>query len=192
MSLASPPGKILEFYSIRKEANSLVRLGLPVIGAQLTQVAMNFVDTVMAGNLSALALAAVAVGGSLWMAVAICIMGGMMAVTASVSQLFGAQKKAEVGKFVRQALWLSQVVALIAFGVVRHTDSILVWLKIDPAIIPITLSYIDAITWGLPALCAFIVFRYFSEGVSMTRPILFIGLIGLLTNISHKHMSPFS
>ena len=61
MSLASPPGKILEFYSIRKEANSLVRLGLPVIGAQLTQVAMNFVDTVMAGNLSALALAAVAV-----------------------------------------------------------------------------------------------------------------------------------
>jgi MATE family multidrug resistance protein len=169
--------------SMRHETIALLRLGLPVIGSQLAQIAMNFVDTVMAGNLGARALAAIAVGGSLWMTVAIFIMGTMMAVTASVAHLFGAQKKREVGQFVRQALWVSQGLALICFLLVRNADPILYWLEIDPEIIPITLGYVDAISWGLPALCGFIVLRYSSEGVSMTRPAVFIGLIGLVVNI---------
>ena len=106
-----------------------------------------------------------------------------MAVTASVAHLFGAQKTREVGHFVRQALWMSQGFALFSFLIVRNADPILFWLEIDAEIIPITLGYVDAITWGLPALCAFVVLRYFSEGVSMTRPIVFIGLVGLVTNI---------
>ena len=169
--------------STRDETVALLKLGLPVIGSQLAQIAMNFVDTVMAGNLGARALAAIAVGGSLWMIVAIFIMGTMMAVTATVAHLFGAQKKREVGQFVRQALWLGQGLALICFLLVRSADPILYWLEIDAEIIPITLGYVDAITWGLPALCGFIVLRYSSEGVSMTRPAVFIGLIGLVANI---------
>ena len=169
--------------STRDETVALLKLGLPVIGSQLAQIAMNFVDTVMAGNLGARALAAIAVGGSLWMIVAIFIMGMMMAVTATVAHLFGAQKKREVGQFVRQALWLGQGLALICFLLVRNADPILYWLEIDAEIIPITLGYVDAITWGLPALCGFIVLRYSSEGVSMTRPAVFIGLIGLVANI---------
>ena len=38
------------FHALRQEAAALLRLGLPVIGAQLAQIAMNFVDTVMAGT----------------------------------------------------------------------------------------------------------------------------------------------
>lgn len=178
-----PEGDGWGFGPLRQEAAALLRLGLPVIGAQLAQIAMNFVDTVMAGNLSARALAAVALGGSLWMTVAIFIMGSMMAVTASVAHLFGAQKTREVGHFVRQALWMSQGFALFSFLIVRNADPILFWLEIEAEIIPITLGYVDAITWGLPALCAFVVLRYFSEGVSMTRPIMLIGLVGLVTNI---------
>ena len=149
---------------------------------------MNFVDTVMAGNLGPRALAAVAVGGSLWMMVALFIMGVLTAVTASVSQLFGARKQEEVGHFVRQALWLGQGLGLVCFLVIRNADPLLYWLEIEPEIIPITLGYIDAITWGLPALCAFVVFRYFSAGVSMTRPILVISLIGFVTNIAGNYV----
>jgi len=183
MSLLNLQSEGTGFRVLRQEAAALMRLGLPIIGAQLAQIAMNFVDTVMAGNLSSLALAAVAVGGSLWFTVSFFIMGTMMAVTASVAHLFGAQKKVQIGYFVRQALWLSQGLALFSFLTVRNLDPILFWLEIDPEIITITLGYVDAITWGLPALCAFVVLRYFSEGVSMTRPMMFIGLVGLVTNI---------
>ena len=183
MSFARRQSSTMPSLGMRDETVSLLKLGLPVIGSQLTQIAMNFVDTVMSGNLGARSLAAIAVGGSLWMTVTMFIMGVMMAVTASVAHLFGADKNRDVGHLVRQALWLGQGLALVCFLLVRNADPILYWLEIDAEIIPITLGYVDAISWGLPALCAFIVLRYFSEGVSITRPAVFIGLIGLVVNI---------
>ena len=48
--------------TVREEAIAILKLGGPLIAAQLAQVSISFVDTVMAGNLSADALAAVALG----------------------------------------------------------------------------------------------------------------------------------
>ena len=174
--------------ALRTEAAALLRLGLPLIGSQLAQIAMNVVDTVMAGNLSPQALAAVAVGSSLWATALFFIVGLMTAVTAAVSQLFGAGNHAEVGRFVRQALWLGQGLGLFCFFIVRSSDPLFFWLDIEEAVVPITLGYMDAISWGLPALCGLIVLRHFSEGVSLTRPVLFISLIGLLTNVAGNYV----
>jgi MATE family multidrug resistance protein len=173
---------------LRTEAGQLLILGLPVIGSQLAQIAMNFVDTVMAGNLSPQALAAVAMGSSIWSTTVLFVIGLLMAVTASVSQLFGAGRHEEIGRFVRQALWLSQGLGLCCFVLIRNIDPLFFWLEIEQEIIPTTLGYLDAITWGLPALCGFIVLRHFSEGVSITRPVLLISLIGLLTNIAGNYV----
>ena len=165
------------------ECRALLKLGLPVIAAQLAQVAMNFVDTTMAGNYSAPALAAVAVGGSLWMTATFFVTGLLMAVTALVSHSFGGGRVAEVGSTVRQALWLSQGLAWIAFFTIRSTAPVLDWMDIEPDLIPVALGYLDAISWGLPAMCAFVVLRYYSEGVSATRPVMVISLMGLGLNI---------
>ena len=52
--------------SFKDESLKTLKLGLPVIAAQLLQMSMTFVDTVLAGTLSAEALAAVAVGGAVF------------------------------------------------------------------------------------------------------------------------------
>ena len=174
---------------IRQEVVALLKLGLPVIGAQLAVISMNFVDTVMAGRLSPRALAAVAVAGSVWMMVAIFVAGFLLAVTASVAHLFGAGERANVGRVVRQSLWLSQGLALVCFLIVRNAVGPIVRaMEIDPEIIPITLGYIDAITFSLPAVCAYTVLRYFSEGVSMTRPVMFVSLIATVANIGANYV----
>ncbi len=174
--------------SVLKEAGALLRLGLPLIGAQLASIGMGVTDTVMAGNLSPLALAAVAVGGSLWMLVALFVIGLMMAVTAFVSHLFGAGKNEEIGRFVRQASWFGQILACFCFLVIRNADPVLYFLEVDPEIVPVTLGYVDAISWGLPALCALTVLRYFSDGVSRTRPILLISFLGLAVNVGANYV----
>ena len=174
--------------NLRTEAGQLLTLGLPVIGSQLAQIAMNFVDTVMAGNLSPQALAAVALGSSIWTTTVLFVIGLLMAVTATVSQLFGAGRNEEIGRFVRQALWLSQGLGMFCFIFIRNIDPLFFWLEIEHEIIPTTVGYLDAITWGLPAMCGFIVLRHCSEGVSMTRPVLLISLIGLLTNIGGNYV----
>lgn len=174
--------------AVLEEAGALLRLGLPLVGAQLASIGMGFTDTVMAGNLSPRALAAVAVGGSLWMLVALFVIGLMMAVTAFVSHLFGAGENEKIGRFVRQASWFGQILGCFCFLVIRNADPVLYFLEVDPEIVPVTLGYIDAISWGLPALCALTVLRYFSDGVSRTRPILLISFLGLAVNVGANHV----
>ncbi len=52
---------------IKKESRTLLAIGSPIIATQLLRMGLNFTDTVMAGNLSALDLAAVAIGNAIYM-----------------------------------------------------------------------------------------------------------------------------
>lgn len=164
------------------EVAALLALSAPLVGAQLAQMAVSFVDTVMAGRLSARDLAAVAIGSQVFGTVWVAAIGVLAAVTPTVAQLFGARQYAAAGASVRQALWLSQAVALVAAVLLCGAAPLLRWMAIDPDLQPTTLGYIRAIAWGLPATCAFQVLRCCSEGVSKTAPIFYISLVGLLSN----------
>jgi MATE family multidrug resistance protein len=169
---------------LRQEAISLLALGGPLIAAQLAQISMSFVDTVMAGHLNPVGLAAVAVSGSLWMPIFVFGMGILMSVSPSVAQSFGAGRFEEIGRHVRQGLWLSLGVGLAAFLAVRNCWPVLGLMQIDPAIIPIASGFLNAISWGLPAASAYIVLRGYSEAVSKTRPMMVVSLVGLAANIA--------
>ncbi len=169
---------------IGREARALLTLGGPIIAAQLAQVSMSFVDTVMAGRDSAQGLAAVAVGVSLWIPISVFGMGVLMSVSPTVSHLFGAGRHGEIGQQVRQGLWLAIVVGLVSWAAVRSCPPLLRELEIDESIIPTATGFLDAISWGIPGISAFIVLRGFSEAVSRTRPMLAISLLGLLANIA--------
>jgi MATE family multidrug resistance protein len=168
---------------IRSEVRALLALGGPLIAAQLVQIAMSFVDTVMAGHLSPRDLAAVAVGVSLWVPIIVFGMGVLMSVSPTVAQDYGAGRLDAIGGHVRQGLWLSQAVALVSFVAVRSCSPVLRWMQIDPAIVPTAAGFLNAISWGIPASCAFTVLRGYSEALSKTRPVLAISLVGLIANI---------
>ncbi|MGQ0634203.1 MAG: MATE family efflux transporter [Planctomycetaceae bacterium] len=167
----------------RREARALLLLGGPVIGAQLAQISMSTVDAVMAGRLSPNDLAAVALGGSLWMPVIVFGMGMLMSISPIVAHDFGAGDYRAIGLHVRQGLWLSQIVSLASFLAIRSATPALGWFKVEASIIPTAVGYVHAVSWGLPAFSAFTVLRCYSEAVSMTRPILWVSLAGLVCNI---------
>lgn len=173
---------------LQKEAETTLKLGLPVIAAQLLQMSMNFVDTVMAGNLSAEALAAVAVGGAVFIPFIMLAAGIMMAITPIVAQLYGARNIQEIGINARQGLWLSQLLAIPVFFAIRNLGIIMALLEVTPDIIPVALGYLDAISWGIFPLCAYMALRFFNEGMSVTRPSMYFALIGVLVNITANYI----
>jgi MATE family multidrug resistance protein len=169
---------------LRREAQALLALGGPIVAAQLAQISMGFVDTVMAGHLGARDLAAVAVGSSLWMTLFVFGMGVLLSVSPTVAHSYGAGRIGDIGGHVRQGLWLSQLVALWTFVAVRLSVPLLGWLDVDPQIVPTAVGFLSAISCGAPAICAFTVLRGFSEAVSKTRPVMLISVIGLAANIA--------
>lgn len=174
--------------SLKDEAKVTLKLGLPVIAAQLLQMSMNFVDTVMAGNLSAEALAAIAVGGAVFFPVIMLAAGILMAITPIVAQHVGARKFAEIGITARQGLWLSQLLAIPVFFGIRNLAIVMELMDVTPEIIPVAAGYLDAISWGMFPLCAYMGLRFFNEGMSVTRPSMYFALIGVLVNIPANYI----
>lgn len=182
--MLAPSEKTTRLRRIRKEALALIALGGPIIAAQLAQVAMGCVDTVMAGRLGAADLAAVAVGISLWMPICVVGIGILISVSPTVAQSFGGGNFALIGRHLRQGLWLSLIVGIASFFAVRGCVPILGWLEIDPAIVPTASRFLEAISWGAPAIGLFTALRGFSEAVSRPRPVMIISLLGLAANIA--------
>ncbi|MBS0266843.1 MAG: MATE family efflux transporter [Planctomycetes bacterium] len=164
------------------EVRALLALGLPIIASQLGQMMMGFVDTLMAGWLSAGDLAAVAVGNNAWMTIMIFGWGLLMSVSPTVAHEYGAGETSTIGRHLRQGLWLSLGVGICGISAAQHALPIFTWLQIDPSIIETSNGFLRAISWGLPASCAYMSLRGFSEGVGKTRPMMVMSLIGLVTN----------
>ncbi len=170
------------------EARQLIRLASPILVAQVAQIAMNFVDTVMAGQVSAVDLAAVSVASSFWLPVILLVQGIIMALTPIVSQLNGARKQDEVRPAVHQGFWLALMVTPIAMVALYFSPLALQFMDVDPVMATKTAGYLHAILWGLPAFVLFQVLRNFSEGLSHTMPTMVIGFVGLAVNIPANYI----
>ena len=176
---------------ILNEAGTLMKIGTPVIITQLLQISMNFVDTIMAGRLSPEDLAAIAVGTSVLMPVVVLCMGCLMAVTPIVAQNVGGRNLGVIGKNARQVLWLSQILAIPAFFVLRNLDFVFELLQVTDEIVPIAAGYLKAISWGIFPVFAYAALRHFNEGLSVTRPAMYISIIGTLVNIPANYVLMF-
>lgn len=163
------------------EIRDTVRLALPLIAGQLSAVGMNVIDALLAGHLDAHTLGAVAVGTSVWALALVTAIGVMMALPPSVAQLAGANRRDEIAPLFRQALWLAAMLGAALFFAVRYGGPCLVGLiGVDRALQADTAGFLRAIAWGAPALAGYFTLRGVSEGLALTRPTMYFGLLGLV------------
>jgi MATE family multidrug resistance protein len=174
---------LLTHPKFREEVKNTVRLGLPIIAAQLAHIALGFIDTVMAGNLSAKDLGAVAIGRSLYMPLLVFVLGVLLAINPIVAQFRGAMELDKIGKTVRQGLWLSQMIAIPSFFLVRNIHVVMDFMNVAPEVIPITRGYLEAVSWSLPAAFAYLVLRFFNEGISLAKPNMYFTTLAIPINI---------
>jgi MATE family multidrug resistance protein len=165
------------------EARSTLQLGAPIIAAQLLQMSMGFVDTVMAGRLSAGDLAAVAIGSSMLAPLFMLCYGILMGLNPMVSQAFGARDFPSIAKNVRQGLWLSQILALASILIMHQFHFAIDYIGAEADVADKAIKYVLAMTWGMPFYMAFITLRVFNESIGATKPGMWIALLGLPFNI---------
>lgn len=171
-----------------REIPRLLRLSGPIMVAQMAQTAMSFVDTLMAGQVSAVDLAAVAVATSFWLPLILLVQGVIMALTPIISQLNGARRYSEIAGAAHQGFWLTILVTLPAMAALYFSPLTLEMMKVEPELASKTAGYLHAILWGMPAYALYQVLRNFSEGLSYTLPTMIIGFAGLLVNIPTNYI----
>ncbi len=177
-----PPS--LRWPQARQDGARILRLAGPLILSNLATAGMTTADTLMSGQLGAVPLAAVAVGGNY---VALFYLGGLgmlMAMSPTVAHVYGAGRAQDVGGYFRQALWLSQAIAAVVLAALLCAGPLLRAIGTPADVADLATRYIHAVAFGIPAMFAFLALRFSSEGIGWTRPILFTAVISLAANIA--------
>ncbi len=175
-----------------RELSLLTKLAGPVFLAQIAQISMALVDTVMAGAASAVDMAGVAVATAFWNPTILFCQGILMAITPLVAQALGAGEREGLGVFVRQGLWIGAGLSLLGMGVLYGVACYIpAYGGMEPELARLSSGYLKAIMWGVPGIMIYCVMRTFQEGHGRTRPAMLAGFAGLCLNIPLNYIFVF-
>ena len=165
------------------ESKKIIKLSVPLFLAQFAQTAMGFVDTVMAGGVSSTDMAAVAIASSIWLPCILFGVGVLMAVVPLTAQAHGANDLEQIPKTGQQGLYLALLLSIPIGVILFNAGMLMTLMDIEDLLALITIKYLYAMIFAIPAFLLFQALRNYIEGLSLTKPAMVIGFLGLLLNI---------
>ncbi len=171
-----------------RESRHILALAIPILIAELSQAAMGFVDTLMAARYSAEDLAAVALGSGIWLPVVISLGGLLMALTPMVANHAGSNQLRRTRLIFHQGVLIALIAGVAAWLILRSMAPILDLMQVSGSLKQKTLSYLDALSWGVPGMILYQTARSYSEGLGKTQPLMKIGLFALFCNIPLNYL----
>jgi MATE family multidrug resistance protein len=176
------------FGEVGAELRRLWRLAGPIILAQVTQMGMGVADTIMAGQVSAVDLAGVALGGNFYWPLLLLLGGIIMSLTPSVAQLHGAGRESETGEVTRQALWIAAAGGLVMVAFLQNVEPLYRLVGVDARAIPVAVAYVGALSFGVLPLLGYFALRYLCEGLSWTAPAMWIAAGALALKVPLNYL----
>lgn len=167
---------------LRGELRELVRLSLPIAGAQLGLMTMGLVDMAILGRAGKVQLAGAGIGRGISFLAQTFAMGVAMALEPLASQALGAGKpgeaRAALGSTLRALVWLWPVsvaaglIATLSFGP----------LGVDPIAIPIARRFLVAAAPAMLFYTIFLASKTYLQAHGKTRPIVIAAVVGNIVN----------
>lgn len=170
-------------HKYKRETRHLLKLTIPVLLASVAQTSMGFIDTVMAGGVSASDMAAVSVASSIWLPSILFGIGLLVALIPIVAQLNGSGKKERIPFEVQHGFYLALLVSVPIMLLLYNASFLIDYMGIEQSLAVKTNGYMFAVMFAVPAFLMFQTLKSFSEGVSFTVPSMVIGFVGLAANI---------
>lgn len=157
-------------------------LGLPLVGAQLAQMAINTTDVVMLGWYGTRDLAASVLATQAFFVVMIFGSGFAHAVVPIAAQAEGRGDNQQVRRSVRMGLWVVLAYSVLAMPLLWNTEALLLAAGQEPDLAALAGDYMRIAQWGMfPALIV-MGLRAFFSALTRTQPILWATITGVVAN----------
>jgi multidrug resistance protein, MATE family len=168
---------------VTRSYRAIIALAWPILAVQVTVIASAVVDTAMAGLLSPRDLAAIGLGASIYVTVFVALLGILLGLSPIVAQLVGANRHAEIGPLVTQALWLA--LFLSAPGIVALIEArwLMQLIGTPPDVQATAQLYLVGSALGLPGALVFRVFYTLHSSISRPKVVLWINAAALLVKV---------
>ncbi|UVS96155.1 MATE family efflux transporter [Burkholderia glumae] len=165
------------------DVRRIAGLAWPVLVGQLAIIAFGVIDTAMVGRYSALDLAALGLGSSIYVSVFIGLTGILSALQPIAGQLYGARRFQEIGEEVRQAMWLALMLAVPGFLLLHFSELILRAAHAPPQLHDRTVDYLRILAFGLPASLMFRIYNALTNAAGKPRLAMILQLGALALKI---------
>lgn len=171
--------------AVIKETRATLALAVPLALANLAQIAMGVVDTVMVGTLGAVPLAAVSLGGGFYFTSAVIWQAVLSAVSPLAAYAIGAGDRAEAGRIAGSGMVLAVLLIAPVAAMILAAGIALRPIGYDPVLAGEVGRFMHAIVWGAPAFLGFGVLRSFLSALERARAVTIVlalcvpSLIGL-------------
>ena len=141
-----------------------------VLIGQLAVMAFGVADTVIAGRYSDTALAALSVGSAIYISVYVGLIGIVQALLPIWAELLGANRPLEIGRSVRQSVYLCSLITLAGMAALLFPGHLLQWAQVPDAMLGEVKAYLTVLAFAFaPAL----LFRLYSTlNQSLGKPLL--------------------
>jgi MATE family multidrug resistance protein len=172
-----------------EEIKKLSKIGIPIFGTQLSYMLMGTTDTIIAGRASSLDLAGLGQGTIISNTLFFLFCGVIFSVTPIIAQLNGAMKFEEIGKKLREILWIAILLGILLMLILININPFInsiydfLSLDIDKELQEIATSYLKVVAPGMAFLTIFTCLRCYSEGMALTLPVFVISASAMIINI---------
>ena len=153
-------------------ARRIAPLAWPVFVGQAAVLAFSTVDTVMVARVSALDLAALAIGGAVYISVFVGLMGVVLAIGPIAGQSFGAGRLRDSGRATEQAAWLALALSAAGCALLFWPEPFLALARAEASVAGEVRGYLQGLAFALPPALVFTAFRGFSVSVSRPAPVM--------------------
>jgi multidrug resistance protein, MATE family len=175
----------------RREALAGLRLGAPLAGAQLAQIALMATDTVMLAWLGPDGLAAGALGMHVFSLFLFAGTGLAVAVAPLAAQAVGARDPRRARRALRQGLWATAASSIPFLVLLWNSEPLLLALGQAPEIAAPAAFYLRALMWSLVPGVWFVVMRSYIAAHGSARAVFVVMLAAVPLNAGLVYVTVF-
>lgn len=165
------------------ELRLIARHAGTVLAGQLAVMAFGVTDTLVAGRYSPEALAALAVGSAVYISVYVGLMGVLQALLPIWAELEGAGRPHEVGRSVRQSLYLCAVASVLGISLLIQPEALLRWTDVPDELRADVGRYLQVLALALPPALLFRVYSTLNQALHLPRLVTWLQVAGLALKV---------
>ncbi len=154
-----------------------------VLVGQLAVMAFGIADTIIAGRYSDQALAALSVGAAVYITFFVAMMGILQTMLPIWGQLRGARRHLEVGRSVRQSLYLAGIGMIVGCSALLFPGPILAWTEVPLAVRKDVESYLAILALAMPPALLFRLYSTLNQSLGKPQLVTWLQAASLAVKV---------
>ncbi len=178
------PGRARWGLPRRNELRELVELALPVVTVQVGAMMLGVVDSLMVGRISAVDLAAIALGNVYWFTCVIFGMGVLFALDPVIAQSVGAGDEEGVARGLQRGILVAVGLTVLTSVLLLPAGAVLTWARQPEEVVPVAAGYVLASIPGVLPFFLFLAFRQTLQSLGRMAPVVWTIVFGNVANVA--------